>query len=239
MNSKENICIIGAMECEIAKFKSIIDDIEEIKYNQFTFYKGKAFNKNVIIAKSGVGKVAGAICTQILINLFNPDYILNTGVAGGLKKDMKIGDIIIANRLVQHDFDASAIGYAKGYICNGINPKEPTYFYPDKQLFNKFKKALDENITNFTCHEGTIASGDMFVSSNEKREEIINLFDASAVEMEGAAIAHAATLNNKPFIIIRAISDLADDSASKKINYTEKDAAITSAKAIETILKVI
>ena len=239
MKNNGLIGIIGAMECEINRLKSMLQNIEEVKHSQFTFYKGELFKKSVVIAKSGVGKVAGAVCTQIMIDKFNPDYIINTGVAGGLKTGMEIGEIVIANRLVQHDFDASVLGYSKGYICNGINPKEPTYFYPDKDLVEKFEASLKEKAPELKHHIGTIASGDMFVSSNEKKKEIKDLFDAYAVEMEGAAIAHTATLNNLPFVILRAISDLADDNASKKLAFTEEDTAHLSAKALELILSVI
>ena len=232
------IGIIGAMECEINQLKSLLKNIEEISCRQFTFYKGKLFDKHVVIVKSGVGKVAAAVCTQIMIDKFNPDFIVNTGVAGGLKTGMGIGEIVIADRLVQHDFDATVLGYAKGYICNGINPKEPTYFYTDKDLVNKFEESLSIKVPELKHHIGVIASGDMFVSSNERKKEIKDLFDACAVEMEGAAIAQTATLNNVPFVIIRAISDLADDDASKKLVFTEADSARISAKALEVILSI-
>ena len=227
------------MECEINQLKSLLENLEEITCRQFVFYKGKLFDNHVVIAKSGVGKVASAVCTQIMIDEFNPDYIINTGVAGGLKSGMEIGEIVIADKLVQHDFDATVLGYAKGYICNGINPKEPTYFYPDKELVNKFEKSLNKKVPDLKHHVGTIASGDMFVSSDERKKEIKNLFDACAVEMEGAAIAHTATLNNVPFVIIRAISDLADNNASKRIVFTEEDNARICAKALEIILSIV
>ena len=233
------IGIIGAMECEVNRLKSSLKNIEEINYKQFNFYKGELFGKQVVIAKSGVGKVAGAVCTQIMIDKFSPKYIVNTGVAGGLRPGMEVGEIVIANRLVQHDFDASVLGYSKGYICNGINPKAPTYFYPDKDLVKKFDESLNIKVPELKHHTGTIASGDMFVSSNEKRKEIKDLFDACAVEMEGAAIAQTAVLNNTPFIILRAISDLADENASKKLIFTEEDTAHLSAKVLEIILSVI
>ena len=232
------IGIIGAMECEINRLKSLLEDIEEINCRKFTFYKGELFDKHVVIVKSGVGKVAAAVCTQIMIDKFCPDFIVNTGVAGGLKTGMEIGEIVIADRLVQHDFDATVLGYAKGYICNGINPKEPTYFYPDKELINKFEESLNAKVPELKHHIGTIASGDMFVSSDKRKKEIKNLFDACAVEMEGAAIAQTAAFNNIPFVIIRAISDLADDSASKKLALTEADSARISAKALEVIMSI-
>ena len=233
------IGIIGAMECEINRIKSMLKNIEETNYCQFTFYRGELFDKSIVLVKSGVGKVASAVCTQIMIDLFKPDYIVNTGVAGGLKTGIEIGEIIIADKLVQHDFDTTFLGYAKGYVCNGINPKEPTYFYPDKELVKNFEKGLSSKDPEIKHHIGTVASGDTFISSNTKKKEIKELFDACAVEMEGAAIAQTATLNNLPFVIIRAISDLADDNASKKLQFTEENMAELSAKALEIILSVI
>lgn len=235
----KTICIIGAMDCEINKIKELLSDVETFNFGQFTFYKGRTYNKDAVVAKSGVGKVAAAVCTQILIDNFSPEFIINTGVAGGLKKGMQIGDIIIAERLVQHDFDASALGYAKGYICNGINPDKPTYFYPDKNLTDKFKTLLSENLINKNCFTGTIASGDMFISSNEKKKELVELFDATAAEMESGAIAQCSYLNNIPFVIIRAVSDMADDEASKKLVFTEEDTANLSAKTVNLFLSLL
>ncbi len=235
----KTICTIGAMDCEINKLKDILSDIEEINYGKFTFFKGRAYDNNIIVAKSGVGKAAGAICTQILIDKFNPDFIINTGVAGGLKKGMQIGDVVIATRLVQHDFDATALGYARGYMCNGIKPDKPTYFYPDENLVKKFQSALKSTMPGLRYHAGTIASGDVFISDNKKKQELVELFDASAVEMESGAIAQCAYLNNIPFVTIRAISDLADDEASKKLTFTEEDNANLSAKTVRLFLSLI
>jgi len=236
MNSK-TIGIIGAMECEIAAFKSMLKNTEEIKNGVFTFYKGTLAGKNTVIVKSGVGKVSGAVCTQLLADKFNPEFIINTGIAGGIAPDVHIGCIVIADKLVQHDFDASAIGYAKGYICNDKNPNEPTYFYADKELVKKFKKVLSEKMPNETYKEGIIASGDMFIGSNAKKQELFSLFGAIAAEMEGAAIAHAASLNEIPFIVIRAVSDAADENAGQAHKFMEKEASEKSAHAIALFIE--
>ncbi len=238
MNNK-TVCIIGAMDCEVERLKSILKDVEEIHQGAFNIFKGKVSNKDVVVVKSGVGKVCGAVCTQLLIDKFHPNCIINTGVAGGIKQGMQIGDIVIAEKLVQHDFDATAIGYAKGYICNNINPQEPTYFYADKNLNTELKKVISEKLPKLKYHEGVIASGDMFISSNEKKKELKKMFNAVAAEMEGAAIAHAATLNEIPFVIIRALSDLADEDAGKGHLFKEKEAAEISAAAIEALLERI
>lgn len=236
MNSK-TIGIIGAMDCEIAAFKAVLKNIEEIKYGVFTFYKGELSGKNIVLIKSGVGKAASAVCTQILADKFSPEFIINTGIAGGIAPDVNICDIVIAEKLVQHDFDASAIGYAKGYICNDKNPDEPTYFYADKELVKKFKKVLSEKMPDEAYKEGIIASGDMFIGSKEKKQELFSLFGAIAAEMEGAAIAHAASLNEIPFIVIRAVSDAADENAGQGHKFMEKEAAEKSARAIKLFIE--
>ena len=235
----KTVCIIGAMDCEVEKLKTILNNVKETTQGILTVYQGEAYGKNIIIAKSGVGKVCAAVCTQLLTDKFNPDCIINTGVAGGLGKGMQILDIVLADKLVQHDFDASAIGYAKGYICNNVNPDKPTYFYADKELINKFKQAVSEEMPNLRYHEGVIASGDMFIGTSEKKKEINTMFGAIAVEMEGAAIAHAATLNGVPFLVIRSLCDLADEKAGKGHAFKEREAADISAKAIEILLQKI
>lgn len=236
IKESKTVCVIGAMECEIKKIKEKLNNIEEIKYNSFNFYKGKVNNKTVILAQSGVGKVAAASCTQLIIDKYNPDYIINTGVAGGLADNLNIGDIVIADKLVQHDFNATDLGYARGYICNGINSDEPTYFYADKDLIKELENKLNENLPELKYHIGTIASGDEFIGNIKKNLEIKTLFNATAVEMEGAAIAHCATLNNIPFITIRAISDLAKEETTKNYQLTEEDFALISAKTVEMFI---
>lgn len=235
----KTICIIGAMDCEVEKLKTLLSDVEEVNHGILKVIKGTMFDKNIVVAKSGVGKVSASVCTQLIIDKYNPKYIINTGVAGGIKSGLNICDIVIADKLVQHDFDASAIGYAKGYICNNINPNEPTYFYADKKLINAFKNVIDEKMPKVKYHVGIIASGDMFVGSSEKKQEINQTFGAIAVEMEGAAIAHTATLNEIPFAIIRSICDLADEKAGKGHAFNEQQAADISAKAVELLLEKI
>ena len=230
---KKSIGIIGAMECEITLLKVHLENIEEINQGILTFYCGKIRGNNVILVKSGVGKVCASVCTQILIDKFNPDFIINTGIAGAIDNSLKIGDIVIGNKLVEHDFDVSALGYARGYVCNGKNSKEPTYFYSDIKLIDEFKKSVDKS-TTYT--EGVIASGDIFIGDKLRKKELKDLFNAKAAEMEGAAIAHAATLNDVPFLIIRGISDLADENAAIEHDKVEQLVSDISSKTILTFL---
>ena len=189
---------------------------------------------NIVLVKSGVGKVNAAMCTQLIIDKYEPDYIVNTGIAGGVAAGLHVGDIVAGESLVQYDFDVSAIGYAKGYMCTGKNPDKPTVFYSDPTLIKEFEEAAKGTLN---VHTGVIASGDTFVSDKNKKKEIKETFNAAAVEMEGCAIAQTATANAVPFIIVRAISDLADDTAAQDHEFVETEMAELSSSAIEKLLQ--
>ena len=233
MNNK-TIGIIGAMDCEINKLKSKLQNLQEIKKGKLLINTGILHGHNVIVVKSGVGKVNAALCTQYIIDKFEPDYIINTGIAGGLASGLKVGDIVVGTELVQYDFDVSAVGYAKGYMCTGINPDKPTVFYSDKTLIEEFKAAANGKFNVLT---GVIASGDTFVSDKNKKREIKETFNAAAVEMEGCAIAQTAYTNRIPFIIVRAISDLADENAAQDHEFVETEMAELSSSTIEILLE--
>lgn len=236
---KNKIAVIGAMDCEIELLRNLLEAPEEINAGRFTVFKGKVGEHEVIVARSGVGKVAAASCTQFLSDKFSPDCIINTGVAGGIADDLKIGDVVVATKLVHHDFDATALGYARGYICNGINPKEPTIFYSDEKLNEKFEEVALKTLPKNNIHKGLIASGDMFIGTCEKKEELKELFGAVAGEMESAAIAQTAYLNNIPFLIVRAISDLADGTKTENFGEFEHHSAQISAEIIKNLLNEI
>ena len=237
-NKIKRYAIIGAMDCEVEKLQAIMQDLRKDDYHDLTIYTGKINNHEIILAKSGVGKVNAALNTQYIIDKFEPDCIINTGVAGGIGANLKVGDIVIGETLVQHDFDVTALGYAKGYICNGIEPHKPTLFYSDKNLINDFEIAMKSlNSTDITVHKGVIATGDTFVSSSEKKHELSELFNATAVEMEGGAIAQTANKNGVPCMIIRAISDLADGSAPMSLAQVETKMAVFAASTIEMLLR--
>lgn len=234
----KTFAIIGAMDCEIEKLQEIMQDIKTVDHFNLTIFTGKICNHNVILAKSGVGKVNAALNTQYIIDKFDPDYIINTGVAGGIAPNLQVGDIVIGETLVQHDFDASALGYAKGYMCNGIEPDKPTLFYSNKELITKFEAAMTA-ANDVNVHKGIIATGDTFVSSSEKKQELANLFNATAVEMEACAIAQTANKNHVPCLIIRAISDLADGSAPLSLSQVETKMAQFASTTIAVLLRNI
>ena len=197
---------IGIIAAEQEEFESILEEMKEEDRKdiyELTFVKGKIKEKACILVKGGVGKVNAARATQILIDNFKPDYIINVGVAGGLNPMLNIGDIVIGETLVQHDFDITAFGHTKGYIP-GVGDK----IYSDEYLINKIEEAIgnqEERVYNY--EKGVIASGDIFCTEIPMRDKIYAKFNAECVEMEGAAIAQVCSLCNVPFVVIRSISD--------------------------------
>ncbi len=236
MQNNQTIAIIGAMDCEISLIKDFLSDVKQKNHKSFSIYEGEINNNKIILAKAGVGKVAASSCTQHLVDNYNPDYIINTGVAGGLGENLKIGDVVIADSFIEHDFDATALGYAKGYVCNGINSDKPTVFYSDKNLIKEMQNSISEILPLRNIHTGLIVSGDSFVADIEKKAMLKKLFNAIATEMEGAAIAHCATLNEIPFVALRTISDLADGTKIENYAEFEIKAAEMSANLIKAIL---
>lgn len=237
-NKVKRYAIIGAMDCEVEKLQELMQGLKKDDYNDLTIYTGKINSHEIILAKSGVGKVNAALNTQYIIDRFEPDCIINTGVAGGIGANLRVGDIVIGETLVQHDFDATALGYAKGYMCTGIEPNKPTLFYSDKALIEEFETAIKcLNSEDITVHKGVIATGDTFVSSSEKKHELFELFNATAVEMEGGAIAQTSNKNGVPCLIVRAISDLADGSAPMSLAQVETKMAEFASSTIEMLLR--
>ena len=239
MNTISKIAIIGAMDCEIDDIKKEILNLKEENYADLKIFTGTINNKFVILSQSGVGKVDAALNTQYIIDTYRPDIIINTGVAGGIAEGLDVGDIVIGTYLVQHDFDVTVLGYARGYMCTGIEKDKPTKFYCDKYLIEKFQTSLEQNMPAQKIHQGIIASGDKFVSGMQVKKEINEYFGAIAVEMEGCAIAQVATRNKIPCVVTRAISDLADGKTAEYQNEFERKMAKVSTQTIKIFLKNI
>lgn len=228
--------IIGAMEEEVTALKSKMNIKEVKQIKNLEFYIGLLHNKEVIVVRCGIGKVNAALCTQIMIDNFNIHCIINTGVAGSLNKKLNIGDIVISSNAVEHDFDTTAFGDPIGYISRmGM---EDAFFKSDKQLVDVAKKA-GESIENINTFVGTVATGDQFISSKEAKNKIKDNFDAYCAEMEGAAIAHACYINQIPFVIIRAISDKADEKADISFDEFTDLASKNSSNMIEKIVSML
>lgn len=199
----ENIGIIVAMKEELIEILNIMEEKKQKKIYNIIFNEGKIENKKVIVVQSGIGKVNAARTTQILIDKFNIKKIINVGSAGALNPKLNIGDIVIANKLVQHDFDITAFNHKKGYITGvGENIKcDNDLVKKIQNIANNIKKEKYKIIT------GTIASGDIFCTEIEMKNKIYEKFNAECIEMEGAAIGQVSYLDNIPFIVIRSISD--------------------------------
>ncbi len=200
--------IIGAMSEELEiLLKDMIVEEKNTKANM-VFHKGRLWGKNVVAVVCGIGKVNAAVCTQILISEYKIDKIINVGVAGGIGTHIYPGNVVIGNSLVQHDMDTSAFGDKIGQI-----PRLDTYdFKCDAELVKLAKEACDEN-KDINSFVGRIVTGDQFVANVEKIRWLSYEFEALACEMEGGSIAHVCYLNSIPFVVIRSISDNANNGA--------------------------
>lgn len=226
------IGIIGAMEEEVALLKEAMEIEETVEKASMSFCKGTLCGKEVVIVRSGIGKVNAAVCTQILVDQFNVDTVINTGVAGSLDADLNIGDMVISTDAVEHDMDVSALGDPVGQV-----PRMDTFSFPaDKELVEKAKAANEEANPDIQTFTGRIVSGDQFVSSADVKEKLVQNFQAICTEMEGASIAHTAYLNKISCVIIRAISDKADNSATMDYPTFEKQAITHSVRLVQNLL---
>lgn len=218
------------MEEEIDALKKYLIIDREFYIYELKFYESIVNNIKCILVQSGVGKVNAARTTQVLIDNIKVDYVINVGVAGGLSEDLKILDIVIADKLIQHDFDISVFDHEKGYIPNIGN-----YIEADKYLFNIANSIINEN-KEINCLSGTIASGDIFLTDSNKSQEIKEQFNAICVEMEAAAIAQVCYLCKIPFLILRSISDIPNND--NKITY-EKFLDKSTSIVAEAIYKIL
>lgn len=227
------IGIIGAMQDEVETLISDMNVEEKTEYASMIFHKGNLCGQDVVIVKSGIGKVNAAICAQVLVDKFHVDKLINTGIAGSLDAAIDIGDIVISTDMVQHDVDASTFGDPVGQV-----PNMDVFSFPaDQELVKKAVEANTEANPDIHTYTGRIVSGDQFISDNAVKERLVTLFGAKCTEMEGAAIAHAAYLNKVSCVIIRAISDKADNSAEMDYPEFEAKAIIHSVRLVKCLLE--
>lgn len=201
------IGFIGAMDVEVNGLISHLENKTLKKISGINFYSGDLCGTEVVIAKCGVGKVNAAICAQTMILTYNPDIVINTGVAGSLNPEIGICDVAVAIDVVQHDMDTSPLGEPLGFIGGIDMVKIPCDIVAAQQLFNC--------AVNLGCNSklGTIASGDQFLNSDDVKKRIVDNFGAIAGEMEGASIGHVAYANGTPFAVLRVISDNASEES--------------------------
>ena len=227
----KKIGIIGAMELEVEMLKSKLQNTKVTSKARMEFHEGILNGVPVVVVRSGVGKVNAALCVQILADLFDVSHVINTGIAGSLNAELDIGDILISVDAIQHDFDVRIFGYALGELASmGIRE-----FQADATLAKLALETCAEVNPDIHAKLGRVVSGDQFICDKAVKENLIREFQADCTEMEGAAIAHGAYLNNIPFLVVRAISDKADGSAEMDYPTFEREAALHSAKLVEAL----
>ena len=229
------IGIIGAMEEEVAILKEKMSEVTVLEKAGMEFFRGILGGQQVVIVRSGIGKVNAGICTQILADVFQVNAVINTGIAGSLKAEINIGDIVLSTDTMQHDVDAREFGYEIGQV-----PRMDTKIFPaDKTLRAIALKVCHQVNPEIQVFEGRVASGDQFVADKETKEKIIANTQAYCTEMEGAAIGQAAYLNGIPYLVIRAISDKADDSAHVDYPTFEREAIRHTVNLVENMIQAL
>lgn len=229
------IGIIGAMEEEVARLKESMQVERELMRAGMNFCEGVLEGRNAVVVQCGIGKVNAAVCTQILVDEFRVDAVINTGIAGSLNVMIDIGDIVISTDVVHHDVEAGEFGYQPGQVP-GLDVFS---FQADQTLADLAEKVCREVNPEIQVFRGRIVSGDQFIANSAAKKRIAEQFHPLCTEMEGAAIAQAAYLNKVPFVIIRAISDKADDSATEDYPVFEEKAARHSARLTAGVLEAL
>jgi adenosylhomocysteine nucleosidase/adenosylhomocysteine/aminodeoxyfutalosine nucleosidase len=226
------IAIIGALDGEIAEFLAALENKKEEIWTDFTFYTGVIEKKEVIVTKSGVGKVMAALAAQHLVDVYKPEAIVFTGLAGGLNLNLEIGDTLVAEDCVQHDLNAISLGFKRGEV-----PYTPYRILGcDKKLLDLALQYVPES---GKVMKGRILTGDQFIT-NRTLKSLQYLYDdlaGDAVEMEGAAVGLVATVNRIPFLLVRIISDKADSSANTDFKAFVPKASRISLQFIRHVLR--
>lgn len=227
------ICALGI---EVEGIVNRMDNKEATAIAKITYYKGTIFGKEVVCCECGVGKVNAAMSTQIMIDAYHPDIIINSGIAGSLSGDIRIGDIVISDDCVQHDMDGTEMGDPLGQVQ--FNDELRTYFPADQATADKLAAAC-QTIDGVSVFRGRIASGDVFIAARDRRRRIADHFNAIACEMEGAAVAVVCYRNDIPFAILRSISDDFDDNEYMDFMQFRTVAAKRSVKAIGEFIRTV
>jgi adenosylhomocysteine nucleosidase len=228
------IAIIGAMEEEVTLLRDHIENKEQTIVAGYEFTKGNMNNADVVLLKSGIGKVNAAMSTTILLEKFKPDVVINTGSAGGFHPDLNVGDVVISSEVRHHDVDVTAFGYEYGQV-----PQLPAAYTADEKLVQIAELAAKE-INEIQVVKGLIATGDSFMHDPTRVEFVRGKFtDLQAVEMEAAAIAQVAYQFKTPFVIIRSLSDIAGKESNVSFEHYLEKAAVNSANLVMKIVKAI
>ena len=224
--------IIGAMTVEVELLKKKMENLTVTGHAGMEFYDGQLEGLNTVVVQCGVGKVNAAMCAQILCSVFGVTHLVNTGIAGSLSADLDIGDLVVSKDAMYHDFDCVHFGYEMGRV-----PGMDTVAFPADERLIRYALAAAEEVNPGHARIGRVASGDLFVAEKAAKSRIIEKTGAVCTEMEGAAIAQTAYRNGIPFVILRAISDKADDSAEMDYPTFEKIAAHRCAEITRALAK--
>ena len=226
--------IIGAMTVEIAALKDAMENMKTHSCAGMEFYEGTLCGASAVVVQCGVGKVNAAMAAQILCTKFAVSHMINTGVAGSLSNDLDIGDLVISRDAMYHDMDCNYVGYPIGQV-----PGQDVLAFPASEALIAAAHAAAEQENPGHTTIGRVASGDQFVAENAQKQTIIANTGGICTEMEGASIAHTAYRNAVPFVIIRAISDKADDSAHMDYPTFEEIAARRCAKVTMNMVNIL
>lgn len=224
--------IIGAMDVEVERICQNVSGPILHQVCGLDFLEGFLAETPVVVVRSGVGKVNAALCAQLLITKFKITHLINTGVAGALASGLNVLDLVISTEVMYHDVDATNWGYESCTV-----PGMPRTFVANQELVSIAAAACEKLFPNKTIIQGIIASGDQFIGSNEMKNKIKELCNPACVEMEGAAIGHVASINRIPFVVIRCMSDMADDHGESTARFNEKEGGDISAQVVCAILQ--
>lgn len=226
------IAILGAMDQEVELLKNSLQDAQTIQHQHLTVYQGTLHGVEVLLVKCGIGKVASAVATTLLIEKYAPDYVVNTGSAGGFDTSLKVGDLVIATGVQHHDVDLTNFGYQPGQVAGG----DPAIYPCDEKLIVAAEKAATQ-LDDVKSIRGLICTGDAFIGNDDKVAELRKTFpDMSAVEMEGAAIGQACYILGVPFVVLRSLSDIAGTTSTMSFQQYLEIAGKNSAQLVMGML---
>ncbi len=226
------IAIIGAMEEEVTILRSKMENVRQETIAGCEYTEGMLEDVPVVLLKSGIGKVNAAMSTAVLLEKFKPDAVINTGSAGGFAQELKVGDAVISSEVVHHDVDVTAFGYQHGQV-----PQLPPVFKADQKLIKAAEEAA-KRLDDMSTVQGLIATGDSFMNDPVRVEAVRSIFpDIQAVEMEAAAVAQVAHQFGTPFVVIRALSDIAGKESNVSFDQFLETAAINSTNLVVEMVK--
>jgi adenosylhomocysteine nucleosidase len=231
------LAVIGAMDEEVRLLHRAMEATQESVHAGIKVYRGSFKGTEIVLAKCGIGKVNATICTQMLIDLYRPDALVFTGVAGGLLPNMQVGDLVIASHLIQYDMDLTVFGRRHGEV-----PGQDRMIESDPEMVSKCAAAFDEafegDVDGPRLMLGTIVSGDRFIADTTTLRWLQREFSALATEMEGAAVGYTCKLNGVPFVVVRGLSDTAGETASGDFSANLHVVCVNSYRLLERLIPV-